>query len=207
MASVTGHRFYCLLLLALTTGMRRGELLALRWADVDLERGSLRVLRTVDYLPHYGFVEERPKTRKSRRNILLAPVVIEALRQHRKEQEQLRAQVGEAWVEKDLVFTNLWGDYLSPNALLKAFARLIKQAGLRPIRFHDLRHSTASILMTLGIHPKVIQELLGHSTIQLTLDTYTEVLPNIQRAVVEKWQEVFNQQGEEEAKGGGELPE
>ena len=189
---VRAHQLEALLALALTTAMRRGELLALRWHEVNLETHSLQVTRTVDYIPHYGFVESEPKTDKGNRPILLAGFVVGLLRQHRHKQEEQRQQLGSDWVEKDLVFPNRSGDYFSPNTLLKMFRRFLKQAELPHLRFHDLRHSAATLLLSMGVHPKIVQEILGHSHISQTLDTYSHVLPSMQKEVIVKWDEVFD---------------
>ncbi len=191
LAHVREHRLEALLTVALTTGMRRGEILALRWQDVNLEEPSIQVRRTVDFIPRYGFIESETKTEKSRRKILLAGFVAEALQRHRLRQEQLREQLEDGWVDKDLVFPNGWGDYLSPNSLLKVFGRILKEAGLPHMRFHDLRHSAATILLGMGIHPKIVQEMLGHSQITMTLDTYSHVLPSMQGEATRKWDEEF----------------
>ena len=114
---VRGHRLEMLLTLALTTGMRRGELLALRWSDVDLENGNIQVRRTVDIIPKHGYVENEPKTARSKRMIVLAPFAVDMLKQHRIQQLELRLKVGSNWQDKNLVFTGLQGSYLNPNHL------------------------------------------------------------------------------------------
>src|SRR5579883_2315724 len=193
--SVREQRLEVLLTLALTTGMRRGEILALRWSDVNLREGSLQVRRTVDYIPHYGYVETEPKTARGRRTIMLAPFVVEMLRTHHMAQMEARDKANGQWIDRDLVFSGLHGDYFNPAFLLKVFKHVLIDAGLPPMRFHDLRHSAATILLSMKIHPKIVQEVLGHSTINMTLDTYSHVLPTMQRDVIEKWNQAFR--GEE----------
>ena len=182
-----GQRLEMLLTLALTTGMRRGELLALRWSDVDLESGNIQVRRTVDIIPKHGYVENEPKTARSRRMIVLAPFAVDMLKQHHVQQLELRLKAGSNWQEKNLVFTGLHGSYLNPNHLPEMMEKVLTEAGLPHIRFHDLRHSAATLLLSMGVHLKVVQEILGHSNISMTADTYSHVLPSMQQEAVGKW--------------------
>jgi integrase len=184
---VKKHRLEVLLTVALTTGMRRGEILALRWSDINLEEGSLQVKRTVDYITHYGYVETEPKTARGRRKILLSSFVVEMLNAHCLAQMEERHKAGDKWIDKNLVFCGLLGDFFNPNYLLRVFKKILEDAGLPRMRFHDLRHSAATILLSMNVHPKVVQEMLGHSTINMTLDTYSHVLPSMQKDIVERW--------------------
>ena len=134
-----GHWLEPLLVLALTTGMRRGELLALRWSDIDLEKSTLSVQHTTNRYAGYGFIENDTKTRKSRRKVILSDIAIGALKRHRTLQNQTKVEAGEKWQEKNLVFTNPCGDFLGPWMVLKHFHRLLEKAGLPPMRFHDVR--------------------------------------------------------------------
>ncbi len=182
-----GSRIEALLLLALTTGMRKGELLALRWDDMDLEKGVLYVQRTVSRIPGRGYMESEPKTKSSRRRIVLPGVAIEVLKEHCSNQEKARVKAGEKWNDGGIVFANNYGGFLRPDTVLDAFRQLLKEAGLPPMRFHDLRHSAATILFVAGVNPKVIQELLGHSTISITLEVYSHVLPSMRQEAAVKW--------------------
>lgn len=183
-----GHRLETILTVALTTGMRRGELLALRWSDIDFERQHLYVRRTVDFIAKYGgYVETEPKTAKGKRMLALPSFVAEMLKSHRIQQLEQRLKVGEAWEEKDLVFTGLHGGYFSPRYVVKLFDRLLKDAGILHIRFHDLRHSAATLLLSMGVEMKVIQEILGHSNISMTADTYTHVSLTMQEDAMGRW--------------------
>jgi integrase len=192
--AVRGHRLEGILTLALTTGMRRGELLALRWQDIDFQDKSLRIRHTVDRITGHGYVENEPKTPTSRRKIVLPNFVIDVLKQHRAYQLEARLKAGVAWQDKDLVFCNTHGGYLSPDYLLEVFQKLLEDAGLPYIRFHDLRHSAATILLSMGVHPKVVQELLGHSKVGITLDIYSHVLPSMQRIAMDGMDELFGEQ-------------
>ncbi len=190
--SVKQHRLGVLLLVVLTTGMRRGELLALRWSDVNLDKGTLFVNKTVDYIPHYGYVENGAKTKAGRRTIKLAAFVVEILKSHRERQQGLKTKAGTKWIEKDLVFCGLTGNYFNPNYLLRLFKKVLVDAGLSHMRFHDLRHSAATILLAMRIHPKVVSELLGHSSFLITMNLYGHVFPSMLDEVVEKWNQEFN---------------
>lgn len=180
------HRLEGLLTLALATGMREGELLGLRWSDVDLDNGRLRISRTLTYMTGHGFVEGEPKTVRGKRNIILPQFVVETMRRHRLSQLEKRLAAGNAWVDRDLVFPDEDGDFMVPVTLLRRFRRLLKEVGLPRIRFHDLRHSAATLLLGMGVPAKVVQELLGHSTISITMDVYSHVLPSMQRDAMEK---------------------
>ena len=183
--------FEALWVLALTTGMRRGELLALKWQDINFEQAMLQVRRIFTRAPGNRYIEAEPKTEKSRRSIMLTSFTVEALRRHRIKQLETKLQMGEVWQEHDLVFCTSLGTPLNPNRALELFKRLLKKAGLPDMRLHDLRHSIATILLSMGIHPKVVQELLGHNRIQETVDTYSQVLPTIHKEAIKKLEDVL----------------
>jgi len=185
-----GSSLDVLLTVALTTGMRRGELLALHWGDIDFDKHTVFVHRTVARISGRGMVESEPKTKSSRRHIRLPAVAVEALKRHRTQQEQMK-QVAERWQEKGLVFPGRDGNYLYPNTLANRFNKLLGQAGLPHLRFHDLRHSAATILLAIGVNPKEVQERLGHSSITMTMDVYGHVLPTMQQDAVNKIDTLF----------------
>jgi integrase len=186
-----GHRLEALLTVAIATGMRRGELLALRWRDIDFHDGSLQIRRTVNRIAGFRFVENEPKTVKGRRKVSLPHFVLEALKKHRLLQEEARRKAGTSWQERDIVFCNRNGDFLFPDHVDDLFHKLLEDADLPRVRFHDLRHSAATILLSLGVHPKVVQELLGHSQISVTMDTYSHVLPSLQKDVMDGLDDFF----------------
>jgi len=186
-----GHRLEALLTVALVTGMRRGELLALRWQDINFDDKSLQVHRTVSLVRGHGYVVTEPKTAKGKRKIALPQIAIEVLKVHRVHQLESRIKAGEKWCELDLVFCNIYGRFQHPDRMVERFQKLLEEVGLHHMRFHDLRHSAATILLTMGIHPKVVQELLGHSTISITMDIYSHVLPSMQREAMDKWNDVL----------------
>jgi integrase len=183
---VQGHPLEGIVTLALATGMREGEILGLRWSDVDLDLGMLRVNCTVTYVTGHGCVEGEPKTETSKRGVMLPPMVVDVLKRHRLKQLEKRIAAGAAWVDRDLVFPGDHGDFLISDTLLRRFHRLLEQIGLPRIRFHDLRHSAATLLLSMGVQMKVIQELLGHSSINITADIYSHVLPPTHREAIDK---------------------
>jgi integrase len=166
--------------IAIHCGLRQGELLALKWEDVDLEASTLQVRRSLSGSSGGHPVFTAPKTVKSRRQVRLTAGAIEALKRHRKRQLEERLRVTGLWRDHDLVFTTKTGTPLHrQNLRQRSFKPLLKKSELPEIRFHDLRHTCATLLLTKGVHPKIVQELLGHSTIAITLDTYSHVLPGM----------------------------
>jgi integrase len=167
------------ILLAVTTGLRRGELLALRWEDLDLQAATLAVRRTLEQT-HGALTFKQPKTPKSRRVVAVPRLTIDALRSHRSEQAKNRLLLGAAYQDDGLICAKPDGRPVDPRSVSHAFAALIRRSGLRRVRFHDRRHSHATQLLAQGIHPKVVSERLGHSTVGITLDVYSHVLPSMQ---------------------------
>ena len=181
---VEGDRLEALLILALSTGMRSGEMLGLTWRAIDFDHGSISVVASLQPNAAHQLVLMEPKTARSRRVIDIESRVVASLRRHRAAQAMERRVAGDAWAEPvpDLVFTTPTGAPIDGRTLIRTWFRpLLKKAGLPPIRIHDLRHSYASIALALGVHPKVVQEALGHSTIAVTLDLYSHVVPSLQR--------------------------
>jgi integrase len=175
------ERLEGLYVLALNTGMRQGELLGLRWRDVDLERATIAVRASLQRV-RGAFVFSEPKTARSRRQILVTESVITALRRHRIVQAEERLRAGSAWQDNDLVFPDRYGQPIHATDLTRgAFYPLLQRAGLSRIRFHDLRHSAATLLLGQGVHPKVVADMLGHSTIAITIDLYSHTTPAMHR--------------------------
>lgn len=203
LAVVEGHRLEALFKLALATGMRRGEILGLKWQDIDLERGKLQIRRVLSRIPSKmpgkGYEEAEPKTQKSRRAIIIAPFALKALKEHRIHQEDEKQKAGIHWQEHDYVFCTSLGTHLNPTRdVLDQLKIFLKQANLPEIRFHDLRHSAATLLLSLGVHPKVVQEILGHSQISMTLDIYSHVMPSMHQDAMNKLNEAIEQDLPEE---------
>jgi integrase len=177
--AAAGDPLEALYVLAVTTGMRQGELLALMWQDLDLRNATLGVRRTLTRVGGRVALGE-PKTKRSRRSIRLTPQAVTALRGHLDRQLRDIAILGDRYDDRGLVFTTDTGAPVNPSNLRqRSFAPLLRRAGLPHVRFHDLRHTCATLLLSKGTHPKFVQELLGHATIAITLDTYSHVLPGM----------------------------
>jgi integrase len=189
--------YYVYFATLLYTGLRRGELLALRWRNLDLGNGRLSVVETAYRLGNGEYRIKEPKTPQSRRSVILPPSLVELFRVYRFDQELLRIQLGIGLNADDFVFIRPDGSPINPNAATLAFRRIISRAGLKGIRIHDLRHTHASLMLKAGIHPKVVSERLGHANIGITLDLYSHVLPGLQEAAAEKFDRIF-EVGEEE---------
>jgi integrase len=186
--------YYALFYTYLFTGMRRGELLAVRWCDVDLLGMQISVSRTTQYLNgvknHITFKE--PKSQKSRRLIALSPSNAMVLEEHRKQQEKMRESLQlPPMAEDDLVFSHWDGRPLLPPSITHAWIKLVRKCGLNGIRLHDARHTHATIMLKQGVHPKIVQERLGHSTISTTLDTYSHVAPGLQQAAAMAFDDIL----------------
>jgi integrase len=175
-----GTQYGPLVHLAVNTGMRVGELLGLRWRDVDLQAGALHVQQTCQWLSGQGFVFRQPKTARSRREVALSPETTRRLRQHRQRQLEERLAAGPLYQDHDLVFPTALGTPIEPANLRRAWLRIIQDAELGRLRFHDLRHTHATLLLQQGVHPKIVSERLGHASIAITLDTYSHVMPGLQ---------------------------
>lgn len=188
--SVEGHPLEMIVQLAIGTGLRRGEILALSWDDVDLDAGVIRVRRSLVPTKAGNRVQE-PKTVKGRRSVPLPRSTVSALKHQRAKQAEHRLQLASLYQNNGLVCAREDGSPFQPGAVTQMFARLTKKAGLPPIRFHDLRHTHASLLLERGVHPKVVQERLGHSTILVTMDTYSHVMPTLQQEAALKLDEAL----------------
>lgn len=182
---VSEHRLAALYTLAVATGMRQGELLALHWRDVDLEHGDhgeggrLSVTSNL-YVHDRVAVFKAPKTKGSRRQIAFSAQMAEVLRAHRQRQRLERLSAGPSWSEHDLVFATEVGLPLHPGTVYHQHRRFLVAAGLPVIRFHDLRHTAATLLLAQRVNPKVVSEMLGHASVSITLDIYSHVLPDMQ---------------------------
>ena len=177
--AASGDRLEALYVLAVATGLRQGELLGLQWGDIDFGRRSLTVRRQLIECGAPPELSEL-KTPRSRRRVDLPALAVEALSEHRRRLGALPHPV-------NLVFTDtLGGPIRKSNLLRRSFRPLLERAGLPRIRFHDLRHTSATLLLAAGVHPKVVQERLGHSTISLTLDTYSHAVPTMQRDAADR---------------------
>jgi integrase len=178
LSAARGDRFEALYVVALHCGLREGELLGLRWEDVDLAAGTLSVRRTLSQA-RIGHMFEAPKNGNGR-NVRLTSGAVEALKRHRAGQNGEQIRMGSLWQDHGLVFPSQRGTTMNAsNLTARSFKSLLKRAGLPDIRLHDLRHTCATLLLSEGVHPKFVQELLGHANISITLDTYSHVLPSM----------------------------
>jgi len=177
LAAAREDRLYPLYVLAISTGMRQGELLGLQWGDIDFENGEIHVNHSLQLLLGKGLVLTEPKTEASRRSIKIPPIAVEALK--------TIPNTG------GYVFKTSNGTPFSPRNLLRYFHRILEKADLPMMRFHDLRHTFASLLLNENVHPKIVQEMLGHSTISLTLNTYSHLLPERQQEAADKLEKLM----------------
>lgn len=177
-------RLYAAFLLECGTGLRRGELLGLKWEDIDFKKRTLRVRRSLVIQYYVNAAEEgkstavefeTPKTDKSKRTISIPLNIIKELIIHRRKQNEEKLMQGKYYNNEDLLFCNINGTRYHPITLTSRFKRMLKKAGVKDARFHDLRHSVATLLLEENVHPKVVREVLGHSTITTTLDIYSHV--------------------------------
>ena len=174
----TIHRLGCLFTIALSLGLRLGEALGLRWSDVDLQQGRLHIRRTLQRAKG-GLVFGELKTARAYRTLSLPNVAISTLTSHRVRQLEQRLAAGSRWSEEDLVFTNRKGKPLDRANVRKQFHRLLESANLPKVRIHDLRHTAATLLLLQGVNPRTVMELLGHSDVTMTLNTYSHVLVSL----------------------------
>jgi integrase len=186
-----GDRLEALYVLAIHTGMRQGELLGLKWENVDLAANAIRVRHTLLRTKGRVILGE-PKTKKSRRTVHLTGAASRALEEHLERQLKIMERLGDLYRDQGLVFTTEVGTPINPSNLRKrSFAPLLQKAGLPRLRFHDLRHTCATLLLSKNIHPKYVQELLGHATVSITLDTYSHVLPGMGNQVADAMEDVL----------------
>jgi integrase len=180
-----------LFVLAVTSGMRLGELLGLQWNALDLPGGMAHVQRTLTRVGREWWLTE-PKTRRSQRNVVLTETATRALHRHRVRQAEARIAAGPAWADHGLVFTDDWGEPLfGAHVSERRLRPLLRAANLPIIRFHDLRHTAASLALLAGTNPKVVAEQLGHSSVQITLDRYSHVSPTMQAEAARRIDELL----------------
>ncbi|OAA21855.1 site-specific recombinase XerD [Frankia sp. EI5c] len=197
-----GERLEAVFACGLMLGLRRGEILGLRWSDVDLDGATLHVRQTLQRVD--GSLMFVPaKTERSHRRLPIPPKLMAILRRHRATQTAERTGLGDAWTETGLVFTSSIGTPLEPRNVNRRFDVLRRQAGLPWLRLHDLRHAFASMLFAEGVPARTVMELLGHSTIQLTMNTYTHVMPETRRDAVGRLDRIFS----DDAGGAADVDE
>lgn len=189
--SVRGNRLEALYSVALALGLRQGEALGLRWQDVDLDGGILQVRHQLQRIETKLTLVE-PKTERSRRTLVMPPSIVDRLREHSKRQLGEKLWAGSKWVDNDLVFGNRFGAPLQARRVIADFHKALRDAGLPRIRFHDLRHSCATLLLIQGVSPRVVMEVLGHSEISMTMDTYSHVVPELRREAADRMESLLS---------------
>ena len=184
-------RYHPVYALAVSTGMRLGELLGLKWSDINLDGRRLSVQRSLQRVTGRGLVFTDPKTAKSRRTIVLSTRAVDALREHRRSQAEERLAYPGEWEMPELVFTTERGSPLDPGNVSNGFKTKLGHVGLPVVRFHDLRHTAATLLLQVGTHVKLVSEMLGHSSIVITLDTYSHVLPTMHDEIADTMDQIL----------------
>jgi integrase len=192
--TVKNTRWHTLYVLALMLGLRRGELLGLRWSDIDLDNATLTVRQNLVRVAGQLRIQA-PKTRRSRRTLPLPPQVVTALRAHRARQTKDRLAAGSSWADNDLVFTTALGTPIEPRNLNRHFYSIRDKAGLPDVRFHDLRHTCLTLLLSLGTPPHIAQAIAGHSHIDVTMMIYAHTGMKEQTEALRKLGEAFGQTG------------
>ena len=178
--TIEGTKYEAFYITAIFTGMRRGELLGLKWSDIDFEKRKINIQRNLARISGEGLILKGLKTQHSYRQISISPYVVDILHKHQKSQEQLKKHLGEEYVDHGLVFCSDNGNLRDPRNLLREFHELIKKAGVPHCTIHDLRHLHATLLLRDEINPKIVQERLGHNNVKVTLDIYSHVTPDLQ---------------------------
>ena len=203
LAAVAGDRLEALYRIALSLGLRRGEVLGLKWEDVDLERATIRIVRAIQWTRTQGMVFSTPKTKGSSRTLHLPETLLSSLRQHKARQDEERKSP--RWQECGMVFTTTKGTPLHPDNITHRFKAALRKAGLpETTRFHDLRHSCATLLLAQGVPPRVVMEILGHDQISTTMNIYAHVLPESLRAAAAALDALLAKEDEESPDGDHE---
>ncbi len=185
-----GKRLEVLFKVAITTGLRQGEILGLKWGDLDWDTYQLNIKRQVQRVPEKGLVFSEPKTAAGKRMIVLGPDTIMYLKEHLKRQMVEREFKGAKWQDNNLIFPSSIGTPLDQSNLNRQYKQLLREANLPNIRFHDLRHTAESLMLKQGVSVKVVQERLGHSDAGLTLNVYSHVIPGMQKEAAQKMDEI-----------------
>ena len=197
LVSVRGHRLEALFSVALAMGLRQGEALGLRWEDVDTTQGVLWVRNQLQRIDGRLTLVE-PKTERSRRTLVVPPTIIQNLREHQARQVAEKLWAGSKWIDSGFVFTNRAGGPLQARRVIDEFHKVLKTAGLQRIRFHDLRHSCATLLLVQEVPDRVVMQILGHSDISMTQE-YIHVIPELQRKAARQMESLISQRSENSA--------
>lgn len=187
------NRLYILVLLGLTTGMRLGEICALQWDDINFKAGTVSVRATMARTKENSLFRKTTKTKQSTRLVELSPKVVKALKSHKTAQARERLEAGEGWHDMGYVVCRPDGRPLWPQGVDRQLKSLFKKAGLPEYSSHVMRHTAATLMLAQGVHPKIVQERLGHSSIKVTLDLYSHVIPGMQRQAADRLEEMLFQ--------------
>ena len=190
LAAAEGTRMEAPVAIAIATGMRRGEVLGLRWSDMDPDFLTARVSRSLQRSSCQTRMEA-PKTARSRRAVVLPAMLRPHLERQRADQDRRRVVAGDGWEETKIVVDYANGRPWRATSFPTAFAKFLREAGLPHVRFHDLRHAHATLMLSKGVHPKIVSERLGHASIGITLDTYSHVPPSMQQDAADAFDEIF----------------
>jgi integrase len=182
--------YYHVYITAINTGMRRGEVLGLRWQDIDFDNKVIYVRQSLQEVKKVGLTFKEPKSGKSR-SITSTPTFASEMKKVYKQQLENKLLFGQAYHDFDLAFAQKNGKPIQPTEMARNYRKVVESCGLAYIRFHDLRHTHATLLLQQGVHPKVVSERLGHSTIGITMDTYTHVLPNMQKEAALQFEQLL----------------
>src|SRR5690606_3918880 len=193
-----GHIHFIAFYLAIFTGMRQGEILGLKWDCVDFNNKTIYVQRAIKRVNGGGELQDL-KNSSSYRSISMSDSLVKELKKHKKRQNEIKLMMGKAYNDQGFVVATKTGNFVLPSNLSRAFRLIRNRLEVKQIRFHDLRHTHASLLFSQNVHPKIVQERLGHSSIEMTLDTYSHMLPNMQESAAQKLDEIFGKNGDFES--------
>ncbi|MFB3167484.1 site-specific integrase [Neobacillus sp. 179-C4.2 HS] len=182
--------YYPIYLTAIYTGMRRGEVLGIRWQDIDFDNNIIYIRQSLQEVKKLGLTFKEPKSGKSR-SITITTLLTKELKKLHKQQLEFKLLFGKEYHDLDLVFAQKNGKPIQPTEMARDYRKVVDNSGLPYIRFHDLRHTHATLMLQQGVHPKVVSERLGHSTIGITMDTYTHVLPNMQKEAAHQFEQLI----------------
>jgi integrase len=191
MATAQAHRNAARWTVALAVGLRQSEALGLRWQDVDLNNGTLSIQRGLHRVTGKGLIYEEPKADRSRRTLALPQQLVDALRAHRAAQLEERVAAGSLWEDSDLLFAQANGRPIERKTDWHAWKSILRESGVRDVRLHDGRHTAATLLLSAGVHPRVVMEVLGHAQMRTTTDTYSHVMPALGRDAAERMGEAL----------------
>ena len=194
LAAAEGTIYHPIFYLKVYTGLRRSEIMGLRWKDVDLDMATVSVVQALHHLHDGRMIYEKPKSSRGKRLIALTPTSVMMLRDHRRNQEKERELVGVPFTDESLVFCHPDDSPIDPEVVSKAWRRLVRKMKRDGVRLHDLRHTHACLMLKQGVHPKIVSERLGHASVSTTLDIYSHVTPGLQEAAARRFDESMNKQ-------------